>query len=273
VTPTSKTVGDMAILMVTSGLAPADVLDPEREIAFPESVISFFRGELGQPPGGFPKALQNKILKDEKPITVRPGSLMEDVDLDATRKEVEQKIGRHISDFELGSHLMYPQVFADYADHLRQFGDVSKIPTQDFFYGMEPGGEIAVEMERGKALVIRFLALGDANEDGVRNVFFELNGQPRSVRIRDHSQESSRSVNRVADDQDPNQLGAPMPGVIVAIVVEPGQKVLRGDTLLSIEAMKMETAVTAEFDGTVAEVAISIGDQVNAEDLLVVFEG
>ena len=273
VTPSSKVVGDLTLTMITGNLTPEEVQDPDKEIAFPESVISFFRGELGQPPGGFPKALQNKILKDEKPITVRPGSLMEDVDLDATRKEVEQKIGRHISDFELGSHLMYPQVFADYADHLRQFGDVSKIPTQDFFYGMEPGGEIAVEMERGKALVIRFLALGDANEDGVRNVFFELNGQPRSVRIRDHSQESSRSVNRVADDQDPNQLGAPMPGVIVAIVVEPGQKVLRGDTLLSIEAMKMETAVTAEFDGTVAEVAISIGDQVNAEDLLVVFEG
>ncbi len=273
VTPSSKVVGDLTLTMITGNLTPEEVQDPDKEIAFPESVISFFRGELGQPPGGFPKALQNKILKDEKPITVRPGSLMEDVDLDATRKEVEQKIGRHISDFELGSHLMYPQVFADYADHLRQFGDVSKIPTQDFFYGMEPGGEIAVEMERGKALVIRFLALGDANKDGVRNVFFELNGQPRSVRIRDDSQESSRSVNRVADDQDPNQLGAPMPGVIVAIVVEPGQKVLRGDTLLSIEAMKMETAVTAEFDGTVAEVAISIGAQVNAEDLLVVFEG
>ncbi len=273
VTPSSKVVGDLTLTMITGNLTPEEVQDPDKEIAFPESVISFFRGELGQPPGGFPKALQKKILKDEKPITVRPGSLMEDVDLDATRKEVEQKIGRHISDFELGSHLMYPQVFADYADHLRQFGDVSKIPTQDFFYGMEPGGEIAVEMERGKALVIRFLALGDANKDGVRNVFFELNGQPRSVRIRDDSQESSRSVNRVADDQDPNQLGAPMPGVIVAIVVEPGQKVLRGDTLLSIEAMKMETAVTAEFDGTVAEVAISIGDQVNAEDLLVVFEG
>ncbi len=273
VTPSSKVVGDLTLTMITGNLTPEEVQDPDKEIAFPESVISFFRGELGQPPGGFPKALQKKILKDEKPITVRPGSLMEDVDLDATRKEVEQKIGRHISDFELGSHLMYPQVFADYADHLRQFGDVSKIPTQDFFYGMEPGGEIAVEMERGKALVIRFLALGDANKDGVRNVFFELNGQPRSVRIRDDSQESSRSVNRVADDQDPNQLGAPMPGVIVAIVVEPGQKVLRGDTLLSIEAMKMETAVTAEFDGTVAEVAISIGAQVNAEDLLVVFEG
>jgi len=273
VTPSSKVVGDLTLMMITGNLTPEDVQDPDKEMAFPESVISFFRGELGQPTGGFPKALQKKILKGEKPITVRPGSLMDDVDLEETRKEVEQKVGRHISDFELGSHLMYPQVFADYASHLRQFGDVSKIPTQDFFYGMEPGGEIAVEMERGKALVIRFLALGDANEDGVRNVFFELNGQPRSVRIRDHSQESTRPANRVADDQDSNQLGAPMPGIISAIVVEPGQKVLRGDTLLSIEAMKMETAVTAEFDGTVSEVAVSIGAQVNAEDLLVVFAG
>ena len=273
VTPSSKVVGDLTLMMITGNLTPEDVQDPDKEMAFPESVISFFRGELGQPTGGFPEALQKKILKGEKPITVRPGSLMDDVDLEETRKEVEQKVGRHISDFELGSHLMYPQVFADYASHLRQFGDVSKIPTQDFFYGMEPGGEIAVEMERGKALVIRFLALGDANEDGVRNVFFELNGQPRSVRIRDHSQESTRPANRVADDQDSNQLGAPMPGIISAIVVEPGQKVLRGDTLLSIEAMKMETAVTAEFDGTVSEVAVSIGAQVNAEDLLVVFAG
>ena len=272
VTPSSKVVGDLTLTMITGNLTAEDVLDPDKEIAFPESVISFFRGELGQPPGGFPEALQAKILKGEKAITVRPGSLMEDVDLDATQLEVEHKVGRQISNYEMGSHLMYPQVFADYASHLRKFGDVSKIPTQDFFYGMEPGGEIAIEMEKGKALVIRYLALGDANPDGIRNVFFELNGQPRSVRIRDHSMEQTRPTNRIADEADPNQLGAPMPGIISAIVAEPGKKVLKGDTLLSIEAMKMETAVTAEFDGTVAEVTVTMGAQVGTGDLLVVFE-
>jgi pyruvate carboxylase len=272
VTPTSKVVGDLTLLMTTGGISEEDVLDPDKEIAFPETVTQFFRGELGQPYGGFPKGLQDKILKGNKPLTVRPGSVMEDTNLDDARVEVEGKIGRHISDRELASYLMYPQVFVDYAAHLRTYGDVSQVPTKVFFYGMEPGEEIAIDMERGKSLVVRLLALGDAREDGTRTVFFELNGQPRSIRIEDHALESLRPINRMADDANPNHIGAPMPGLITGVVVQPGQKVLRGDRLLSIEAMKMETGINAEKDGVIAEVIVAVDAQVGAGDLLIVFE-
>ncbi|MAF08732.1 MAG: pyruvate carboxylase [Acidiferrobacteraceae bacterium] len=272
VTPTSKVVGDLTLMMITGGLGPAEVIDPDKEIAFPDSVISFFRGDLGQPHGGFPGALQKKVLKGEAPVTVRPGSVMTDVDLDAVRAEAEQKIGRHVSDWELGSYTMYPQVFTDYAAHRRTYGKVARIPTRVFFYGMEPGDEISAEIERGKTLIIRFLALGDADENGNRTVFFELNGQPRSVRVQDTSLGASAPTNRVADAANPAELGAPMPGMVASVVVDKGQKVLRGDTLLSIEAMKMETAVSAEYDGTVAEVIAEVGMQVNTKDLLVLFE-
>ncbi|MBT7266175.1 MAG: pyruvate carboxylase, partial [Rhodospirillaceae bacterium] len=272
VTPSSKVVGDLTLLMITSDISPEDVLDPEKEIAFPESVIQFFRGELGQPYGGFPEALQKKILKGDEPITVRPGSVMEDIDLKASKADVEKTVGRDISDPEFASYLMYPQVFTDYAAHLEEFGDVSKVPTAAYFYGMEPGEEIAIEMERGKTLALRLLALGDAGEDGKRTVFFELNGQPRSVRIDDHSQESTRPTNRIAEATNPNHVGAPMPGIVSSVIAEPGKKVLQGDTMLSIEAMKMETAVNAERDGVIAEVVVEIGSQIGAKDLLVVFE-
>ncbi|MFP6711925.1 MAG: biotin/lipoyl-containing protein, partial [Rhodospirillales bacterium] len=210
--------------------------------------------------------------KGEEPITVRPGSIMEDIDLAATKTEVEATVGRDISDQELASYLMYPQVFTDYAAHLEKFGDVSKIPTAAYFYGMEAGEEVAIEMERGKALIVRFLALGDADDDGTRTVFFELNGQPRSVRIDDHAQESKRPTARAAEADNANHVSAPMPGIVSSLVVEVGQKVLQGDTLLSIEAMKMETAVNAEQDGTIAEVVATIGLQIAAKDLLIVFE-
>jgi len=262
----------LTLLMITSDISPEDVLDPEKEIAFPESVIQFFRGELGQPYGGFPEALQKKILKGDEPITVRPGSVMEDIDLKASKADVEKTVGRDISDPEFASYLMYPQVFTDYAAHLEEFGDVSKVPTAAYFYGMEPGEEIAIEMERGKTLALRLLALGDAGEDGKRTVFFELNGQPRSVRIDDHSQESTRPTNRIAEATNPNHVGAPMPGIVSSVIAEPGKKVLQGDTMLSIEAMKMETAVNAERDGVIAEVVVEIGSQIGAKDLLVVFE-
>jgi pyruvate carboxylase len=246
--------------------------DPAVEIAFPESVISFFRGEIGQPPGGFPKALQKKILKRRRPLRKRPGAGMKPVNLKTQRHRAESRAGRHITEREFASYLMYPQVFVDYASHHRAHGNVSHLPTQVFFYGMVPGDEIAVEIERGKTLIIRFLALGDANEAGRRTVFFELNGQPRSVRIADQTQEAAHPANRVAETGNPDHVAAPMPGMIISVVVEPGQKVKRGDTLMSIETMKMETALTAERNGTIAEVIARIGDQVNAKDLLTVFE-
>ena len=271
VTPTSKVVGDMTLMMITSNITPQDIVKPKKEIAFPESVISFFRGEMGQPPSGFPKALQKKVLKRRKPITERPGINKKPVNLKLKRKEAETKVGRRISDQELASYLMYPLVFIDYSAHRRKFGNVSHLPTPVFFYGMGTGDEIAVEIEIGKTLIIRFLALGEVDKNGVRTVFFELNGQPRSMRVTDFSAENQHPANRLADDGNLNHVAAPMPGVISTIVTKVGQKVKRGDTLLAIEAMKMETAVTANKDGVIAEIVTTIGEHVNAKDLLLIF--
>ncbi|MEO0034313.1 MAG: hypothetical protein RLZZ501_336 [Pseudomonadota bacterium] len=272
VTPTSKVVGDMALMMVTSNLTPEDVLDPHKEIAFPESVVSFFRGDLGQPVGGFPAALQKKVLAGAEPIRVRPGAVLPPADLAAERAAAETKAGRTVSEAELASYLMYPKVFADFAAHQRSFGDVSALPTDVFFYGMQPGQEISVEIERGKSLIIRFLAIGEADADGERKVFFELNGQPRVVRISDRTVAPARVARPKAEPGNPAQIGAPMPGLVVSVAVHPGQPVEKGDLLVAIEAMKMETAVRAERAGVVAQVAVTPGTQVEAKDLLVVLQ-
>jgi len=269
VTPTSKVVGDMALMMVTSNLTPADVLDPEKEIAFPESVVSFFKGDLGQPVGGFPEALQKKVLGGAQAITVRPGAVLASADLAKVRAEAEAKVGRAIDDDELASYLMYPKVFVDYAQHERTFGDVSVLPTDVFFYGMQPGQEISIELERGKSLVVRYLATAEADEEGVRKVFFELNGQPRVVRVDDRKAAHVRVARPKAEPGNSAQVGAPMPGLVVSVAVRPGQAVERGDLLVAIEAMKMETAVRAERAGTVKAVAVTPGTQVEAKDLLV----
>jgi pyruvate carboxylase len=167
---------------------------------------------------------------------------------------------------------MYPQVFLDYAEHRRTYTDVHKVPTRAFFYGMEVGDEIAIELETGRTLIVRFLVLGDVDEHGMRTVFFELNGQPRSVRIKDDASGVAKPANRIAETANPQHVGAPMPGIVSRISAKKGQSVKKGDTLLSIEAMKMETAVTADRNGMVAEVVVAVGTQVNAKDLLIVFE-
>ena len=270
VTPISKVVGDLTLMMITSGLTAAEVIDPARDIAFPESVVSFFAGEMGQPHGGFPEALQAKILKGGKPLTARPGESLAAADLDAERKTVETKVGRRVGDGELASYLMYPEVFVEYARHRRAHGDVSVVPTAAYFYGMSRGQEIAVDLERGKTLVIRFLAVGDADEDGRRNVFFELNGQPRTVKVVDVSLAATGVGHPKAEDDNPNHVAAPMPGLVVSISVKEGQKIARNDVLLAIEAMKMETSVFAERDCVVAEIIQPVGAQVDAKDLLIV---
>jgi pyruvate carboxylase len=272
VTPTSKVVGDMAIMMVTSGLTRAAVEDPAVEIAFPESVVQLFRGELGQPSGGFPQALQRKILKGGEPLRVRPGELLPSVDLDAARQSAELKVRRAISDRELASYLMYPKVFVEYAADRAAFGDMSSLPTSVFFFGMQAGQEITVDLERGKTLIIRYVATSDVHEDGTRSVFFELNGQPRPVRVADRSQVAKRPQQRKAEAGNPGHVGAPMPGTIATVAVHAGQKTVRGDVLLTLEAMKMETTVRAERDGTVQEVLVRAGLQVDAKDLLLVLE-
>jgi pyruvate carboxylase len=272
VTPSSKVVGDMAIMMVTSALTVDDVLDPETEVAFPESVVSLFRGDIGQPYGGFPPVLQKKVLKGKVPLTVRPGSVLPPVELARAREDLQQKMPRAITDGEFASWLMYPKVFSDYMADRAHFGDTSVIPTRAFFYGLEPGEEITLDLQRGKHLIIRFVTTSDVHDDGTRTVFFELNGQPRSVKVADRSKVAKRPPRRKAEADHPDQIGAPMPGTVVTVHAVAGQSVSRGDVLLTIEAMKMETSVRADRDGTVVEVVARPGQQVDAKDLLVVLE-
>jgi len=272
VTPSSKVVGDMALMMVSQELSVEDVMNPDRDIAFPDSVVSMLRGDLGQSPGGWPQALQKKALKGEAPITVRPGSLLPDADLDAERKQIEGKIERGLSEAEFASYLMYPKVFTDFAAAQAEYGPVSVLPTPSYFYGMEPEEEIYVDLEQGKTLVVRCLALGETDDQGMVTVFFELNGQPRRVKVPNRKGGASAvKARRKAEPGNTAHIGAPMPGVVSTVAVASGQRVKAGDVLLSIEAMKMETALHAERDGEVAEVLVRTGEQIDAKDLLVVY--
>jgi pyruvate carboxylase len=271
VTPSSKVVGDMAIMMVTSGIDHEDLVDPERDIAFPESVVSMFRGDLGQPLGGWPSALQRKVLKGAKPITVRPGSVMPPANLEALRLEAEQKAERTISDAQFNSYLMYPKVFLDWNDYRQKFGDVSVLPTPVFFYGMSPGQEVAVDAGPGRTEIIRFVALSEPHEDATRTVFYEVNGQPRSVTVADRALAPERAPVAKAEPGNPDHVAAPMPGMVSTISVKVGDTVARGDMLLTIEAMKMEAGVHAERDGRIASIMVTPGQQIDAKDLLIVF--
>ncbi len=273
VTPTSKVVGDLAVFMVTNDLTSEEILDPEQDISFPESVVSYFHGDLGQPPGGFPEALQRKVLKDGDHLEVRPGDELAPADFDAVREEAQEKVGRAVSDPELASYLMYPTVFVEFADFQRRFGDVSVLSTPAFFWGLSQDEELAVELERGgRTLYIRFLALGDHDSDGYRSIYFELNGQPREVKVRDESMEAKGAAPRKADAEEPGEVAAPVPGIVVSLSVAEGEEVAKGDLLLSVEAMKMELAVSAEIDGVVDEVVAAAGTQVEAGDLLLVLK-
>lgn len=269
VTPSSKTVGDMALMMVSQGLTRADVEDPDTDVSFPESVVNLMKGALGQPPGGWPKQLQDKVLKGEKPITVRPSSVVPPVDLEKLRKELSEQLDEPIIDDEdLCGALMYPKVFSDYAERHQTYGPVRTLPTKAFFYGMEPGEEISAEIDPGKTLEIRLQAVGEPHDDGLVRVFFELNGQPRKISIPDRSIAAGIKQTPKAQSDNPSHVPAPMPGIIANVLVKVGQTVERGDLLLTIEAMKMETGIHAEQDGVVEAVHVAVGGQVDAKDLL-----
>ena len=272
VTPSSKVVGDMALMMVSQDLTVADVETGSREISFPDSVVSMMRGDLGQPEGGWPANIQARVLKGEKPYVDRPGALLPDLDLEAERKKANEKIEGELSDRDFASWLMYPKVFSDYAAAREVYGPTAILPTEVYFYGLNPGEEIYVELEKGKTLVIRCLAVGEVDDQGMATVYFELNGQPRRTKVPDRAHGASgAAVRRKAEPGNENHIGAPMPGVISTVAIAPGQEVSAGDVLVSIEAMKMETAIHAERDGKVSEVLVKAGDQIDAKDLLVTY--
>jgi len=272
VTPSSKVVGDMALAMVSAGLKRADVEDPNRDIAFPDSVVGFFAGDLGQPPGGFPQALQKKVLKGKEALTERPGSYLKDVDLEAERAKVAEEVGHEIDDYRLASYLMYPKVFTDFEKTQELYGPTEVLPTPVYFYGLSEGDEILVDIEKGKTLVLQYLGRAPTNDKGEVRVFFDLNGQPRTIVVPDRLKAGDIKVRAKAALGDAKQVGAPMPGVVSSLHVKEGQNVAAGDVICSIEAMKMETAIHAETDGVVAEVLVKPGDQIDSKDLLVRFE-
>ncbi|WP_298257319.1 pyruvate carboxylase [uncultured Litoreibacter sp.] len=273
VTPSSKVVGDMALMMVSQGLTRDEVENPKTDVAFPDSVVDMMRGNLGQPPGGWPKAIQKKILKGEKPMTHRPGEKLEPVDLEATRAELSEMLGgKDIDGEDLNGYLMYPKVFTDYAERHEIYGPVRTLPTRTFFYGMEPGEEISAEIDPGKTLEIRMQALGETDDAGEAKVFFELNGQPRVIRVANRKAASSSVRMPKAEVGNPNHIGAPMPGVVATVAARVGMQVKEGDLLLTIEAMKMETGIHAERDAVIKAVHVAAGGQIDAKDLLVEFE-
>ncbi len=270
VTPSSKVVGDMALMMVSQGLSRSDVENPETEVAFPDSVVDMMKGNLGQPTGGFPSTILEKVLGSEKPNTDRPGKHLKAVDLEAVRSELSKQLNDEIIDDEdLNGYLMYPKVFMDYRKLHQAHGPVRTLPTKNFFYGMEPGEQISVSIDPGVTLEIRMLALGETGEDGLAKVFFELNGQPRTIRVQDRAAASSLASKIKADDTNSNHIGAPMPGVVATVNVVKGQKVKKGDILLTIEAMKMETSITSDREGEVSAIHVASGTQIDAKDLLV----
>jgi pyruvate carboxylase len=270
VTPSSKIVGDMALFMVTNNLKPADLLDPTKHLAFPQSVVEFFRGDIGQPAGGFPKDLQKLVLGNEKPSKARPGARLPRLDLKEAKENLEAKVHHEVSDTDLASYLMFPQVFLDFDKFRRLYSDVTVIPTPAFFYGMLPYAEWPIEIEPGKTLLVKFLTIGDPDADGNVTVFFELNGQPREVKVPDRKLAGSvRPAHPKADPDNNTHVGAPMPGKVSSVGVVVDQEITKGHKLLSIEAMKMETAVYSPRDGKVKKVHVQPGSAILAGDLLV----
>ena len=269
VTPSSKVVGDMALFMVQNQLTEEDLYEKGDTLSFPDSVVSFFEGQLGQPVGGFPEKLQKIILKGRPAITVRPGQLAPAVDFEKVRNELAEKVGFTPKDEQVLSYLMYPQVFLDYCKAYDQFGEVKLLDTPTFFYGMRLGEKINVEIEKGKVLIIRLDEIGEADEEGNRILFFNLNGQRREIVVNDKSIQSTIVHRKKAEPTDKNQYGATMSGSVLQVLVKKGDHVKKGDVLMITEAMKMETAIEARFDGVVDHLYVQPGETIQSGDLLI----
>ena len=274
VTPSSKVVGDLAIFLVTHNMTVQDLerLGPDHGLTLPNSVIEMFSGALGEPEGGWPERMQQVVLGGEKSKPGRPGEYLAPVDFDETAATVEKKLGHKISHTDLLSYLMYPDVFVKFARARSSYGNVDVLPTPQFFYGLETGEEIAVEIEPGKVLIVKFLTVSDPQPDGTRTVFFELNGQPREVTVRDLSRKAAVPARAKADPAHAGHIGAPIPGAVSSISVDIGQHVAKGDRLLVMEAMKMQSTIYSPVEGKVLQKLVNAGDKVEAKDLLLVIE-
>ena len=274
VTPSSKVVGDLAQFMVQNDLDPSEVEAQAETLSLPRSVIEFFQGHLGEPYQGYPEPLRSKVLKGLPTVKGRPGASLEPFDFEALEAELKEKWdGTPIRAVDVVSAALYPQVFDEYMTFRVRYGDISVLPTRNFLAAMQIGEEIHFDIDRGKTLVVKLTAIGaDADEDGRKEVFFELNGQPRSIRVKDASLAVKEVQREVANPQDPGQIGAPMPGSVVEIKVEPGERIQAGEALVVLSAMKMETAVTSPVSGKVQRLSVKAGETVTAGDLLVTLD-
>ena len=268
VTPTSKAVGDMALFLVANDMSAEDVLTTDKPLAFPASVLDLVAGRMGQPPGGFPERVSEVILGDQEPLTTRPGATLPAADVDQARRKAAELTGEPENDRDAASYLLYPKVFADYAEERNRYGDIAALPTPNFLYGQTHGEEIAVDIERGKRLIVKFVTVGQPHPDGTRTVFFELNGQPREVTVVDKSLEPQVKRAVRADPDDSTHVAASMPGMVIIVAVSEGDQVKTGQKLMVLEAMKMETTINAPSDGTITSIQTPAGTQVEAGDLL-----
>lgn len=274
VTPSSKAVGDLALFMVQNDLDGESLLARAPDLSFPESVVGLLKGRLGRPPYGFPEELQRAVLGDDEPLEDRPGAYLDPVDFDAVRAEVaelmkDEPVEREADDREVLARILFPEVYREFAEHRAEYGDTSVLDTPTFFYGLEPGERVAVEIEPGKTLIIRLISVGEQHADGTRPVLFELNGHAREVRIPDESAVVETEQRPRADAGDWRHVGATMPGKVIKVLVEPGDAVHKGADLVITEAMKMETGVRTPRHAVVEEVLVNQGDRVETGDLMV----
>jgi pyruvate carboxylase len=272
VTPSSKVVGDLALMMLTHDLTPETLMEQGADLQFPQSVVGLFAGEIGFPEGGFPEKLQQIVLHGRQPIEGRMGALLPPVDLAATRSELEARLGRPVREEDVLSYLMYPRVFLEFDELQRRFGDLSVIPTNVFFYGMDPAHDTAIAQEHGKTLFVKLVARSEPDAEGMVTLFYELNGQPREVKVEDKKASIGLKRRPKAEKDNMHHVGAPMPGAVVEVAVKPGQQVSRDEMLIGMEAMKVQMHINSPVTGIVKEVLTQPGDRVDTGDLLVIFE-
>ena len=271
VTPSSKVVGDLAIFMVKNDLTPENIYNKAQGMTFPDSVVSYFKGMIGQPPGGFPEKLQKLVLKNEQQINVRPGELLEAEDFSAIEEHLKDNFEIDLTQQQKLSYALYPKVFEDYLKYLDEYGDLSRMGSDIYFHGLYEGETCEIEIEEGKALVVKLLDIGKLNENGKRRIVFEVNGFRREIKVVDQAANigGETAVRQMADENDNYQIGASIPGAVVEILVEKGEEVKEDQNLLTIEAMKMETSIKAAVDGVVDYINVSKGQQVEPGELLI----
>ena len=268
VTPSSKSVGDLAIFLITKGVKPEDLINLPEETGFPQSVIDLLSGNLGQPKGGWPKEVQKVILGKQKPMKGRPGASAPKMDLKKEKISLVKQFGKHCTDDDLFCSVMYPEVFKEFQDFKKKYGDVSVLPTLAYFHGLKLGEEISITIEEGKTLFIKLLHVGEPDEKGIRSLTFELNGKARTTLVQDKSVKGDAKAKEKADPANDRHVGAPIPAIISSIATSVGKSVSKGDKVAVLEAMKMQTTIYASTDGTVDEILVQVGDSVESKDLI-----